>query len=244
MSRISFFLVAVLLVSLPLTLDVGDCRGQSTAIASPENGKRVFQTGESYRFSTTQTNGVFKDWPPSTMPRGMKRWEAILDSPAPSISAKEQSVEELIEQLRTLGLPFVLSTSAKDDSVCDDDLISLPMPNLSIRDRLLFTLEEKNATITFRGGLIKIISLDDDESENFAMTITYDVTTLGLDYDDLADHILDSVDTESWMENGGLGMMSPVAVGNQRMITVTHTYRCHRKLRSLLAGLSRLGNGT
>jgi hypothetical protein len=105
-------------------------------------------------------------------------------------------------------------------------------------------LEEKNATITFRGGLIKIISLDDDESDNFAMIVTYDVTTLGLDYDDLAEHILDSINTESWLDNGGLGMMSPVAIGNRRMITVTQTYNCHRKLRSLLAGLSRLGNGT
>ena len=234
MNRISFFLFFTFVIC-------GFCYGQSTSIRAPQSHLLTTNHRQVFRSNTLSRNPVFKDWPTSSMSPQMRQWEAILDRPAMAISENRQTVSALISQLRTLGLPVVLTVSAKDDSFFDDEPISLPLPALPLRDRLLFALQELNGCLTMCDGLIKIISRDDRYGEGLVMTVTYDVTALGVDYDNLADHFISVVETDSWSENGGLGLISPITVGDRHLVSISQSYATHRKVNSLLNATMRMG---
>lgn len=59
------------------------------------------------------------------------------------------------------GLNFILSSSARDDCLAEDELCSISLNNLPLRKALQLMLVQYNATFVIDEGVIVIISLDD-----------------------------------------------------------------------------------
>jgi hypothetical protein len=193
------------------------------------------------RLGSVKTNAA---WPPNTMTAEMRRWEAILDRAYPSRFNGTLSGRELAEEMNRLGLPTILSGSARDDSLDYDDQIELPLPNSSLRTRLFAGLKEKNATICFGDNRIGIISLDDSGDYQYFLTVTYDVTTLvhGQPYD-LIDSITGSVDPDTWQDTGqGLATIVANEVNGRHLITISQEYANHRGVQRFLSGINRLSS--
>lgn len=181
-------------------------------------------------------------WPPNTMTAEMRRWESILDRTLPSRFKGTLSGRELVNEMNRLGLPTILSISAKEDSLDYDDEIELPLPNSSLRTRLFAGLKEKNATICFGDNRIGIISLDDSEEVEYFLTVTYDVTTLvqGNPFD-LMESIMSTVDPDSWQDTGqGLATMVVNEINGRHLITIGQEYANHRDVQRFLSGINRL----
>lgn len=180
--------------------------------------------------------------PPNTMTTENRRWESILDRQYPNQFNRTLSGRELVESLNRLGLPMILSRSARDDSLSEREQVVLPLPQSSLRTRLLAGLKEKNATICFRHDRIEIISLDDSEDSDNFFTVTYDVTSLVGDSPyRLIDSIMNSLDPDSWVDTGqGLATIVATEVNGRHLITVSQEYVNHRSLQRFLRGLDRL----
>lgn len=171
------------------------------------------------------------------------RMEQMLRNDHPDLFRQPTPVEEVIRQLRRLGLPIVLDQSAKDDSLEYGDSLHLPMPTEPLGVRLRHALKERNATLCITDGLLRIISLDEDGNDDrFLMTLVYDVTSLGGTPHGLIDTIQISVQTESWLDTGsGLGTISAIRVGRRNLLVVTQSYDAHRQLHRLLKDLHASG---
>jgi hypothetical protein len=74
-------------------------------------------------------------------------------------------VEEFLEN--TLQLNIVLTTSAQDDSLGEDEPITCQLKGMTVRSALRILLVNKNATFLVQDNVVKIISLDDAEDEKF-----------------------------------------------------------------------------
>lgn len=181
-------------------------------------------------------------WPPNTMSAEMRRWEAILDMTYPSRFHGKLTGRELVEEMNRLGLPTILSGSAKDDSLDFDNEIELPLPNSSLRTRLFAGLKEVNATFWCDESRIEIISLDDAEQPEYFFTVTYDVTSLvHKESYDLIDSITASINPDGWMDTGqGLATIVANEIKGRHLITISHEYASHRRVQRLLNGINRL----
>ncbi|MFT5304122.1 MAG: hypothetical protein ACI87E_004110 [Mariniblastus sp.] len=191
------------------------------------------------RAGSIETNTA---WPSNTMSAEMRRWDAILDMTYPSRFNGKLTGRELVAEMNRLGLPTILSVSAKDDSLDFDDHIELPLPNSSLRTRLFAGLKDVNATIWYAENRIGIISLDDSEESEYFLTATYDVTSLvhGEPYD-LIDTITNTVDPDGWVDTGqGLGTIVANQVNGRHLITIGKEYANHRRVQRLLNGINRL----
>ena len=93
------------------------------------------------------------------------RVEQILANEHPNLFEQPVSVDKVIHQLRRLGLPIVLDQSAIDDSLDRRELLRIPLPDEPLGARLRHSLEQHNATLTIKDGLIRIISRDDAETD-------------------------------------------------------------------------------
>lgn len=193
---------------------------------------------------SSHTKPESSSWPPNSLSREMRRWEALLDRKYPGLLRVEMTARELIKQLNSLGLPIVIDTSAKDDELYDDELIQFHpgLANSSLRARLLQALADKNATISFGEHYISVISLDDAEDSKWLVTIVYDVTQLNTSTIDLIDAIENTVYTDTWQDTGsGLGTIGILPVHSRKLLAVTQDYRVHRETQRLLSGFHHLG---
>lgn len=201
---------------------------QTVAVQTPDKGGNV--------------DGMGRGWPPNTMTAETRRWESLLDRAYPSQFNGTLSGRELVESMNRLGLPVILSGSAKDDSLGEQDQLVLPLSQSSLRTRLLAGIQGKNATICFRHDRIEIISLDDAEDYQYFFTVTYDVTPLVQGHPhELIDSIMQSIDPDSWVDTGqGLATIAAIEINGRHLITVSQGYINHRSVQRFLQGLHRL----
>ena len=165
-----------------------------------------------------------------------KQWEEVLNQKSLSGFRGEMNAKELIERLRKNGLPVVLDQSAKDDSLTYDEPIELPVIDAPLRTRLLVSLREKNATITFRENHIDIISLDDCEDSSFMMAVVYDVTALNPNA--LGD-IVYAIAPDSWADTGmGLATFVSYRLSGRELLLITQTYQNHREIQKLFNSMA------
>ena len=71
---------------------------------------------------------------------------------------------------KAYGFNIVLTFSAKDDSLTDDEPISENLTGISLRNGLRLMLRPKNATFIVKDGVMQIISLDDAEDAQYFST--------------------------------------------------------------------------
>ncbi len=180
-------------------------------------------------------------WPRNGLSLNWQYWEIILDRTAPYQFDKTLTVGELIRELNDLGLPVLLDQSAIDDSLDEDQAIQIPLPDSSIRTRLIAALAAYNATITFRDDCIAIVSLDNETDPKFLVTITYDLTDLNVDPVSFIQAVCNTVYNDSWLENGGNGTIVRTYVRGRRLVLIAQTYTIHREIQSLLRNVDRLG---
>lgn len=70
-----------------------------------------------------------------------------------------KSIEKMLE--RTYKVSFVLDQSAKNDSLSDDEPITINLNGIRLKNALYIMLREKNATFLIKNGAITIYSLDE-----------------------------------------------------------------------------------
>lgn len=70
-------------------------------------------------------------------------------------------IEKMFED--AYKVDFVLDQSAKNDSLTDDEPITINLTGVKLKNALYFMLREKNATFLIKDGAITIYSLDDVE---------------------------------------------------------------------------------
>ena len=79
-----------------------------------------------------------------------------------SFDLDEQPFFDVIEQLgKKTGLNFVLTSSAMDDSLVEEQPITFQLNTVPLNKGLALMLEAHNAAYVIDGGVVKIISLDD-----------------------------------------------------------------------------------
>jgi len=190
-----------------------------------------------------QTVSIQTGTPSDSSAAGFARIERTLVNAHPSLFRQPMPVNEVIHQLRRLGLPIVLDQSAQDDSLDYQENLTLPLPYEPLGVRLRHALAEHNAALCITDGLLRIISLDDAGTDpRFLTTLVYDVTSLGGTPDGLINTIQITVQSESWMNTGpGLGSISAIRVGRRNLLVVTQGYLEHREVHRLLKDLHSSG---
>jgi len=173
------------------------------------------------------------------------RVEGILDR----ASALPQGVvitgADLVEAMNDSGLTVVVDPTAIDDSWSDSDQFQVPVGRQTMRSALMNLLRTVNATITLSNeGVVKIISFDNFQDQEFLTTILYDVsdlaTTRGEAYQ-LSDMLQSSVHADSWEDSGtGEGTVVPVQRNGRVVLAIKASYNVHRATHRLLADYSRM----
>lgn len=89
--------------------------------------------------------------------------EAALKKPI-DLQFEETPWSEIQEELESkTRLNFLLSSSARDDALTEDDPITINLVDIPAAKAINMMLEQKNATFVIDDGVIVIISLDDSE---------------------------------------------------------------------------------
>lgn len=96
--------------------------------------------------------------------------EKKLQQPA-AMDYDEVEFVEVMNELRDHnGINVVLDQSAQDDSLTEDELITIHVSNINLSTALHLMLNEKNATYLVSDGVLKIISLDVASDPEFFQT--------------------------------------------------------------------------
>ena len=84
-----------------------------------------------------------------------------------TLDYEELSWSDVERQLEErLGINIILDQSAKDDSLDVDEPMSMKLRDVPGNYALRFLLREKNATYFVQAGVVRIISIDDAESDS------------------------------------------------------------------------------
>ena len=113
-----------------------------------------------------------------------------------------------IEATPTIRATNCFRPVRKDDSLDLNITLELPLPDQPLGVRLRHALREQNSALTITDGLIRIVSLDDVDSDpQYLMTLVYDVTHLRSSPNALIELAQNSIQTEEWLDTGsGLGL--------------------------------------
>ena len=97
-----------------------------------------------------------------------------------SFDYDETPVVNIMDELgNKFGIDFVLDQTARDDSLTEDDTLTIALRRAIRLDACLkLMLAEKNATITVQDGVVRIISMDVADSPESFMTRVLDCRTL------------------------------------------------------------------
>ncbi len=187
---------------------------------------------------------ALSSFPPATMTSSRRKWETILQQIHPQIGEKTIRMDRLIGQLRRAGLPVILDETARDDSLDEDESVSLDLPGEPLRARLNQTLKRHNAVLAILGDRLLIISLDVANDPEYFSTVSYDVTSLAVEVDSLIDTIKYSITPDGWDDTNGDASILSTVINDRKVLTLAAPYQTHVQVRSLLRELYRLTGGT
>lgn len=172
-----------------------------------------------------------------------REWEQLLSDRSPADLGDVKTMADFVAELRELGLPVVLTQSAREDLLTEDEQVVLEELKAPLRSLLLDQLHKYNATICFSEHTIRIISRDDVFENDFLQTKIYDITRITegqKDLESLVDNIHESIVPDSWATTQGVGTMVVREFNGRRLCTVTQTYETHRKLKRYLEAVAAL----
>lgn len=176
---------------------------------------------------------------PNSSSNTWRRWESILSQPFPDQFNGQATAEQTVADLAKLGLPIILHQTAIDDSLTHDDVLDLKLPQQPLKTRLMAALESVNATLVFRDDHISIISKDEEEDSLMFMTITYDVSGMGINPMDLVDVVQASVYADSWQDTGqGLGTIQHINVRGKDLLIISQSYVIQSAVQNLFQSMN------
>lgn len=232
MNRVLVILLAIFSYFLPATLSAQSSSIRLTGTSSARRIPQVSRSAQGLGLADSVSN---------SMPANWRHWETILNQVFAGRFQGERKMETVIDELRNLGLPVILDLSALDDSLVPDEIVELKLPDQTLGDRVDQALRERNACLVFRSDRILIISLDDADDSEFFMTITYDVSGMGINPESLLSVIQGSVQPDQWQDTGqGLGTIEHLMVRGKDLLVISQSYRIHKEVRALLNGFNRL----
>ena len=101
-----------------------------------------------------------------------------LDLPA-EFDWEEQAWTEVKEELEEkYGINIVLTSSATDDSLTEDETFNSKLSGISLKNALRIELAKKNATFVVKDEALQIISLEEADDEKWFVTNVYNVADL------------------------------------------------------------------
>ncbi len=231
----SQYALVLLVVTCPL-LTASSAHAQSTVVQLP---------GQSQSESGLTSVVDAGDDVPSSVSSLVKRTETSLARPTPAAWRAEMPARRLLAMMNQAGFQILLHESAGDNRLDDDALIRMALHNASVAVNLRFALEPFQCDYLIDdSGVIVIMS--EDALLDHLVRYTYNISQLAQDYDsalEVAQLITETIDPDSWDENGGTGRMVVTGVGSGMIMTVTQTYRNQREVQKQLASAIRMGNG-
>ncbi|MGI9519631.1 MAG: hypothetical protein ACR2NP_21440, partial [Pirellulaceae bacterium] len=219
-----------------LWLAEATCQAQSTVVQLPDNSIAALGIP-----SVVDSSGVV---PNSASPL-IQRSEALLERPTPPSWRAEMPMARLVSMMNQAGFQVLLHESAMDNNLDEDALIRLALHNASIDVNLRFALEPFQCDYLIDDSGVIVIMSDDTMLDN-QVRYTYNISQLAQDYEsglEVADLITETIDPDSWDENGGSGRIVVTGTGSGMMLTVTQIYRNQREVQQQLAAVQRMGNG-
>ncbi|MEZ6095983.1 MAG: hypothetical protein R3C03_17465 [Pirellulaceae bacterium] len=169
------------------------------------------------------------------------RWQAILSQEHPNINCSETEASIAFCKLAELGLPIVIDDSAEEDEMGSDTFIEISAISAPLLDRLLFALEQQNATIQFDDHFIRVISRDVAVDPEYLIHRQYDVTALvgtnaGYpEVEPLIDLIVSDITPDDWTFTQGDQTVKPLLVGGRTVLAIAATYKAHCQLERFFA---------
>jgi hypothetical protein len=181
---------------------------------------------------------------PSDLSPATRATELRIAMPTPSNWRNEMPLEALIDSMNAAGIPTCLHESAHDNNLESVRRVRLGLHNASIGDNLRFMLDcfECDFTIDISGRIM--IAADDFLVEN-PLFVTFDITHIPADPDEIVETVEETIDPDSWEANGGTGRMRTLNSGQRTLLTITTTWRNMTRARQLLGsihGMSRVGD--
>ena len=184
----------------------GDARfGQpSRAIAQDS---QVEEKNEATDDETDETDEVAPAILPSKATQANEKVRKALAQTA-SFEFDETPFMDIHDELQTtLGINILLTESARDDSLAEDEPITCNLQNLPYSKAIRIMLAQENATYVIKDGILKVISLDDAHYPKNLTRKLIDVSHLLTlieqeeEYatESLIDVITNTVDTYMWM---------------------------------------------
>jgi serpin B len=160
------------------------------------------------------------------------------------------SLAETVQRIATAAsVPIIIST--KTVAECEDGraLVRLDAAGRSLRAVLDEVAHSRKLVWTYRGEALLV--LPESEEASLLCTRVYDLSDLAAfrngqgegipDYDRIMDTIAETINTGSWIDNGGEGTISPYDKAGIHGIVVSQTWKTHLEIENLLAKLSALG---
>lgn len=211
---------------------------------APAKAQLVFGGGSQPSVGSTDASG--KIW--SSMSQAALKTEAILRQPIPSALRNADDFSDAMDVLHGLGLDTVLTASAQDDALMEDERWEVIGNPNEIGVALSRYLESQNAVYAVTSkGVLRFISLDEMSDPKHFQTVVYRVDHLARDARELtalARQIQDSLVVDEWQWGGGQATMKPRLQSGRRLLIVSIHYQNHAKLRQLLYELAVSTNGS
>lgn len=235
LDKVFFEHAAIGIVALQFLMFTHSICAQSSVIQLPGNASVIAATSES------SPNDF-----PSSVSEQVKRTEKLLRSPTPMEMCYESDVSQLLEQFREFGIQIVLDESAAENNLDEDTDVRLRLPGVAIDVNLRDMLKPYQCKYSINeSGVVTILS--EDANEELFIRLTYDISNIAGDFDgvdQLMGLVQETIDPDSWEENGGNGRMYPVGTGNRMLLTISQTYRNQRQIRSQLGTIRQMSGGS
>lgn len=143
------------------------------------------------------------------------------------------------------GLQILLGGKIEDDGVNPDDPVSLELGKVSLRTFLERLLGDLNLTFQNRDGLIRITTVEDNQSPENMVVRAYPVRDLvesttadgkpqAPDFDPLIDTITTSIEADSWGDGHPNGIIGFDEAG---VLVIAQREDIHKKIANLISSL-------
>ena len=175
---------------------------------------------------------------------------AALQSPT-EIEGNNTPLREIVEQLKKRHkIEIQLDLAAlKEAGVEPDCPVTKDLSGMSLKSALRLLLDELQLKYVIHNEVLLITSPAKAESDEYMTTRLYPVKDLILvrnendeietDFQPLMDLIRDSVDTKTWVDNGGTGSLTPYQFQDRCLLVISQTGEVHEDITALLAALRR-----
>lgn len=211
-----------LLWLLPLWLTALPLQAQSTVVQSPES-RSTFDAAQSRSVDLIGT-----DWSPRLL-----AVQQALASPWPTTWPSDLQLAQLQDRLGQLGINIRVSESVNDNSLQPKNWLHLPLRQGSIDENLRFALYPYQCDYSITSqGTVEIGS--SDHFQDNPARVTFDVSRIPQDPENLMDVIVESIDPGSWYENGGLGRVQLLGDRQRRLLVISNTYHNLRAVQQQL----------